>query len=612
VVVVDYLPPARRAAARDAARRIQAMGFSPWISTPSLDMLGVGKVEVFPRRILMLYDGAETPSLEQSPIHRLAALPVEALGCVPTYLDVRSGLPREPLAGLYAGIVSWFTDDEMPDALGYPQWLLRQVEAGVPIAMLGRPGFEASPGFLRRLGLDAFPDGTFRPVGIAERDPMIGLEAEPSLRRRGLHTWRAAASDVAVHLRIADGRGLVIDPVVTGVWGGLALDPYLVDIGYEGRPRWIVDPFRFLEKALALRPAPALDLTTENGAHLLVVVADGVGFASPAGPGATPAGDVILGQLLSRLAVPLTVSIPPEELAAGSSPAARSHLRAVADAIFALPAVEPASQGVRLANGNPQEVGDGSLAQLSPSGLPVGESFRVYLPGWNESGASSWWSAADFDPRRLIDLLERSDNPRRVKPLGIYFRFWIATRPAALRSLETVLRWARGQGALPLWSHEYAQRVVEFQSASIGQRLDGTWQFSGLDRLRTVRLPASAGWPDLTASPEVASIAESGGSRYVSFGPGERPTLVLTAEPPQRAYLSWANAPVERWSPDGAALSIRLRGHEPVRFAVTGAASPCTLTAAGRRIHPAQSGGRSVFSIGASDTGDARLECGSP
>ena len=42
VVVVDYLPPSRRATAREAARRIDAMGFSPWISTPSLDMLGVG------------------------------------------------------------------------------------------------------------------------------------------------------------------------------------------------------------------------------------------------------------------------------------------------------------------------------------------------------------------------------------------------------------------------------------------------------------------------------------------------------------------------------------------------------------------------------------------
>jgi hypothetical protein len=608
IVVVDYLPPSRRATAREAARRIAEMGFSPWISNPSLDMLGVGSVEVVPRRILLLYDGAETPTLTQSPIHRLAALPVEYLGCVPTYLNVRAGLPREPLAGLYAGVVTWFTDDEMPDALGYPEWLLRQIEAGVPIAMFGSPGFNASNAFLHRLGIAAAADVP-RPVRIAARDGFVGLEADPQPRTRGLHPWRASGEEMVVHLRLADGSGQLIDPVLTAPWGGMALDPYVVDVGYQGRTRWIVDPFQFLQKALALRPAPALDLTTENGARLLVVVADGVGFASPAGPSAATAGDVIRRDLLARLAVPTTVSIPPEELAAGGARGARPQLEAAAQSIFALPSVEPASETVRLASGNPQEVGDASLAQLSPSGYPVGDAFRIYLPGWNESGASSWWAAADFDPQRLIALLERAETPRRLKPLGLYYRFWIATRPAALRAFEAVLRWARDAETLPLWSHEYAGRVLEFQSASIAQRLDGAWQFRGLDKLRTVRIPASLGWPDPDASRGVASISEVGESRYLSFAPGQDPVLALAPRPPRDPYLSWANAPLEHWSVQGSAVTVRLHGHEPVRFAV-GGPSPCTLTAAGRKVRPTDVDGRAVFALPGADTGDARLECG--
>jgi polysaccharide biosynthesis protein PelA len=42
VVIVDYLPPSRRDEAREAARRIESMGFVPWISTPGLDVIGVG------------------------------------------------------------------------------------------------------------------------------------------------------------------------------------------------------------------------------------------------------------------------------------------------------------------------------------------------------------------------------------------------------------------------------------------------------------------------------------------------------------------------------------------------------------------------------------------
>jgi hypothetical protein len=609
VVVIDYLPPARRAAAREAARRIDAMGFTPWIATPALDVLGVGALEVFPRRMLLLYDGAEAPSLEETPIHRLAALPVEHLGYVPDYLDVRRGLPRESLSGRYAGIVTWFTDDELPDSLGYPQWLLRQMEAGLPVAMLGRPGFNVSGSFLKRLGLTAAPTPPLRPIRLVQRDDLVGLEAEPHPRSRGLLAWRAADPDLTVHLRLADALDQTIDPIVTAPWGGVALDPYVLDIGYQGRARWILDPFAFLEKALALGPAPALDLTTENGARLLVVVADGDGFASTGGPSATPAGEVILRELFARLPVPTTVSIPPVELGAPGSQRSRSHLRAVAKAIFALPAVEPPGQAVRLSGGNPQDGGEPSLAQLSPSGCPSGDAFRIYLPGWNESGVSSWWAAADFDPARLRDLLERAETPRRLTPIGLYYPFSIASRPAALRSLEQTLRWTRERGALPLWSHEYAQRVLDFRSASMARTLDGAWQFRGLGKLRTVRLPRSLGWPDLQASEGVASIADVGDARYVSFGPGESATLALSDEPARGTWLSWANAPLDRWSAGDHAVLLRLHGHEPVRFAVGGSAAACTLTAGGRTIRPARGGRGPTFSLAGADTGDARLEC---
>jgi hypothetical protein len=263
VVVVDYLPPSRRGEAREAARRIEAMGFVPWISTPALDVLGVGPARAVPRRVLLLYDGAEAPSPSRSPILQLASAPLGSLGCTADYLDVRRGLPGEPLAGRYAGIVTWFTDDDLPDALGYPKWLARQIEAGVRVAILGRPGAPFSKALLKKLGLGAGAARS-RAVRVAQRDWLIGAEAEPSLRSRGLLPWHAVASALTVHLRIEDSRGQPIDPVVTAPWGGMALEPYLLETGYQGRVRWIVDPLAFLESALALEQAPAAGRRDED------------------------------------------------------------------------------------------------------------------------------------------------------------------------------------------------------------------------------------------------------------------------------------------------------------------------------------------------------------
>jgi uncharacterized protein (TIGR01370 family) len=48
VTVVDYLPPEQRDLARQTARRIAELGFIPWIANVSLDIMGVGAVEVVP------------------------------------------------------------------------------------------------------------------------------------------------------------------------------------------------------------------------------------------------------------------------------------------------------------------------------------------------------------------------------------------------------------------------------------------------------------------------------------------------------------------------------------------------------------------------------------
>jgi hypothetical protein len=602
VVVIDYVPTARRETARMAARRIDALGFTPWVSNQSLDALGVGSVEVIPRRVLLLYDGAETPSLQQSPIHRLAALPIEYLGFAADYLDVRRGLPPEPLAGRYAGIVTWFTDDELPDALGYPQWLVRQLDAGIRLVMLGRPGFSVTGSFLARLGLGAVVPR--RPLRFAERDRVIGFETEPQLRSRALLAWHDTSGGASVHLRLEDADGQPIDAVLTAAWGGFALEPYVVDVGYEGRIRWIVDPFSFLEGALGVGSAPALDLTTENGAPLLVVVADAA--ASPEGPDAASGTRAILDEVLSA-PVAATVTRPADE----ATPSNRGRkFESPVSAIFALSNVEAADPAVMaLSGGNPQFADEPSLAQLSPSGIPSDAGFLVYPPGWNRSGASSWWEAKRFDVEHLVALLERAQTPRRLKALGFYFQLGIATRPAALRSLKDGVRWALNRGALPLWASEYAERVLDFQSASLALTLDGTWQFRGLEHLRTVRLPRSAGWPDLERSRGVAAITDEGEFRYVSFGDDDEPTLVLSDEPPSRPYIAWANATLERWSEDGGDIALRLRGHGPVRFIVDAERS-CTLSAHGREVHPTRVAGRDTFSLAQRDTGDARLECG--
>ncbi|MEF3074848.1 endo alpha-1,4 polygalactosaminidase [Methylobacter sp. Wu1] len=346
VIVIDYVPPKQKTLARDVANRIAALGFTPWVSNPPMDMLGIGSVEVFPRRILALYDGRDqSDGLQNSEVHKLLAMPLEYLGYTLEYADVRKGLPSYCLAGRYAGIVTWFNSDEWPQSESYKSWLIRQLDDGMKVGVFGRLGFKADDMFLQSLGLRTIQGKLKKPLKIAHSDDLIGYEAKPHIKLRELTPWEGVDPALKQHLSLADQKGRRLAAVLTGKWGGAALHPYVIETGFQGRQRWLIDPFKFLTQALDLPPMPVPDVTTEKGKRLLLIQIDGDGAASVAEmPGSPLAMEVIRDQILQVYPWPTTVSVIEGEIGSkGAFPGKAAQLEKVARDIFTLKHVEIAS-----------------------------------------------------------------------------------------------------------------------------------------------------------------------------------------------------------------------------------------------------------------------------
>ena len=314
VLAIDYVAPDQRELARATARKISALGYVPWVSVAALDALGLGALEVMPRKVLMLYDGAEQPDLTFSNVLMFATLPLNYLGYAGEYLDVRKPLPEFPLAGRYAGIVTWFNSQTIPPAAA--DWLRRQIRAGMRVAVFDEFGFVLTPALGRELGLDVKAAGPpARSVSITHRDPLIGFELAPLPDRHGF--MQLAAPPGEALLRLTNERGESMDAAAFTRWGGYVLPPYSV-VGLPGSNlrRWVVEPVEFLRRALALPAMPVPDVTTENGRRLMLVHIDGDGFPSRAElPGAPFAGEVLLKQVLEKYRVPHTVSVIEGEVA---------------------------------------------------------------------------------------------------------------------------------------------------------------------------------------------------------------------------------------------------------------------------------------------------------
>ena len=346
VIAIEYAPPGDTELARETARRVAQLGFIPWVANSDLNQLGVGNIEVMPRRILMVYQGTGNPyALMDHRVHRLATMPLNHLGYMVDYVDITNQpLPAAPLAGRYAGIVTWFSTDQ-PRNQALRQWLVQQRDQGMKIAMLGAFPFDLADPFAKTLGLSSRPLARAPDrVTVTQRHGVMGFEAPPVPDRRAFVPLQAA--NTTPLLRVTSETGDTMEAAAITLWGGYVLAPFdYLELPVGQGDRWIVQPIEFLRTALRLPDMPVPDVTTENGRRLMFVHIDGDGFMNRAEFRGTPyAGEVLLRDVLERYRIPHTVSVIQGEIAAnGLYPKDSPALEAIARRIFALPHVEMAS-----------------------------------------------------------------------------------------------------------------------------------------------------------------------------------------------------------------------------------------------------------------------------
>jgi polysaccharide biosynthesis protein PelA len=343
VIVIDYVAPRERELAREIAKKIRAAGYSPWVSNPELNMIGVGYPEVQPRRILMLYNGSDIGDVVISSLHRYAAMPVQYLGFIPEYHDLFKPLPDAPLAGQYAGIVIWASGAPTSSSQLQP-WLLKQITQGMRIAVINDFGFVRSNYNLQAFGIKTDGAIAAQNVRIVSQDGSVGFEHMPQSRDDLLELIDSGRdSQPILRLGVADK---VSDVAAYMPWGGYIFSPYAqYELPSDHSLRWIINPFDFFKRALDLPDMPAPDVTTSTGRRLLMAHMDGDGFASLAEfPGSPLAPRVMLEKIFQKYRIPTAVSVIEGEIAPwGLYPEKSAEMEQIAREIFLLPHVEIAS-----------------------------------------------------------------------------------------------------------------------------------------------------------------------------------------------------------------------------------------------------------------------------
>lgn len=348
-LVIDYVPPQDRALTRATAARIQADGFIPWVTDSALNTIGIGSIEPVPRRVLIAYNGAETPALNYTEAHRFLQMPLNHMGYVADFADIRNGIPPAVGADRYAGIVTWF-NGHMPEDKATPmaRWLQARVDEQMPLLVLDSFGFLPPRALTQKLGIQpASPAGGAQK--IASKHAFMGYEVAPEPLQGPRFAWassRGAPPGAEPLIKLRDSSGQTMLGGAFMPWGGFLFTPF-VTLSMPGTEysRWVVDPFALLTKALRLPAIPVPDTTTENGRRLLFAHIDGDGFASLAELAGSPLAADVMRQVIEKYPhIPHAVSVVEAETAPhGLYPDMSPRLEDVARKIFRLPHVELAS-----------------------------------------------------------------------------------------------------------------------------------------------------------------------------------------------------------------------------------------------------------------------------
>lgn len=593
------------------------------------------------REILALYDGAQEGDADLTRIHRFAELPLNHLGYVLRFHDIRKKLPDPAEMARYRGVLTWFVGS-VAGSNTYLVWAsqvsrfpLRYVilgDIGIPVSTANIPTINR---LLQAAGVHHTGDHIAPALGtrIVRKDPRLTefecklgpvLPDYPVIGASGSGT----RTGLIVETPALDGKRSAV-LVAIGKEGAYAA------LNYEfchGRPplyqgRWLIDPFVFFHAAFGSGDQPIPDTTTASGNRLYLSVLGDEGWNRSSkieGFRDTPAtaGEVLLRELIEPFQdLPTTIALRDEE--SGESQRRGRQKHQIVQRLLGSPNIDllrrrmPAPLS-RFDSEYP------SVSNLSPL-ASAGSDRLVNQPTSDDTAYANMGPVGENGILALRETITNTNAPLRLKPFSLNYHAHAGEYPALLGSIKDRLREARLAALTPVSANRYAAIVDGFSSTRIDRIGSAAWRISNRGGLQTVRFDAADGREvDVLSSAGVIGQKRYGTTLYVALDEMVESAVVSLTPLASGRAVSGSLALVEsRWLvrhvvKDECGLSFEAQGYGDGSFTWSGASSDrymITVDRAGEEVwrqtaEPDRAGNlRFVLAVGAIVPVTVRMKC---
>ena len=159
-----------------------------------------------------------------------------------------------------------------------------------------------------------------------------------------------------------------------------------------------------------------------------------------------------------------------------------------------------------------------SINYLSPISRAVGAERQIYAGNANDYIYITDGGGREHGFRHLEATVNATENPRRLKPINVYYHMFAGERSAQLAGVRHHLDLARQAPVTPIAASHYAAIADGFFSTQVTALGESSWLIQSRGALQTVRFDDAADLAiDFTRSVGVLGQRRKGGTLYVAL-----------------------------------------------------------------------------------------------
>lgn len=605
---VDYAAADDRPACREAAQRLISAGVLPFITTPALSGVNLGPLEESSRRVLVLHGwdekhvGEKPAPAATTTTARVLGHSLEWLGCELKYRTA-SGTKFLPEDHDFCAVIldpGLILSAEQQRMLA--SWLPSLQARKIPLLLTSIPWTDSAALHMAMqhlsMGGSTKPAPRLTKIQVVAMDSsLLGTNGRVSPRSLGfLDLTAPAEAHVVLSQSGLDAMGGEhrFDQAFLTTWGGAWIEP-----AAAAAPTQFNLPAFLARWMDAAQSGPVPDTTTREGRRVFYSHIDGTGFSTPSTlPGLPLCSEVLRDQILSRYLLPVTVSVCEAELRAwlpGQQATEAARLEHVARSLFEMPQIQAASNSLSrpatwtagadissslnerantARHDLPREIA-GSMSYVHRRLLPTGKSVSLMLwPAKAAPGAE----ALEYCRAMGIENLQAGagatvspDVAARLEPAALRFSFADARTEAGVAALGKAFDACASEPLHAITAATYAASVRDARNTRVLSAGADRWIILNGGQCRTLRLPATAGVPDMARCQGVSGYHVRAGQLYIHTMGRQRTDLVLTHNAPsQHLHLSECSTEVEFLELNSRRATFQVCDLRPVEIVLAG------------------------------------------